>query len=196
MSATDPLSELRMQTAHLAVPVNDRDHVSGRRSAPVELVEYGDFECPHSARAHPIIETAQRYLADDLCFVYRYFSLNEIHPHAQLAAESAVSAGEQGRFWQMHDTLFRHRNALELDDLLDYAQSIGCDPTRVAAELAAGTHTARVLNDARGGLRSGVRGTPAFFVNGVRYDGPWADPTVFIGLLSHTATLAHAMAHH
>jgi protein-disulfide isomerase len=185
-----------MHTARLAVPVNDRDHVAGRRNAPVELVEYGDFECPHSARAHPIIEAAQRYLADDLCFVYRHFPLHEIHPHAQLAAESAEAAGEQGRFWQMHDTLFRHRKELELDDLLAYAQVIGCDPTRIAAELAAGTHTARALNDARGGIRSGVKGTPTLFVNGVRYDGPWADSTVFIGLLSHTATLAHAMAHH
>jgi protein-disulfide isomerase len=185
-----------MLSAHLAVPVNDHDHIAGRRSAPVILVEYGDFECPHSARAHPIVEAAQRYLADDLCFVYRHFPLIEVHPHAQLAAEAAEAAGEQGRFWQMHDTLFRHQNALELDDLLDYATVIGCDATRVAAELAAGTHTERVLNDMRGGVRSGVQGTPTFFVNGVRYDGPWANPTVFIGMLSHAATLAHAVAPH
>jgi protein-disulfide isomerase len=185
-----------MQTARLGVPVNDRDHIAGRRNAPVELVEYGDFECPHSVRAHPVVEAAQRYLADDLCFVYRHFPLTDIHPHAELAAEAAEAAAEQGRFWQMHDTLYRHANALELDDLLDYALAIGSDPTRVAAELAAGTHTARVLSDARGGVRSGVKGTPTFFVNGVRYDGAWADPIVFIGTLSRTATLAHAMAHH
>jgi protein-disulfide isomerase len=185
-----------MYTAHLAVPVNDRDHAAGRRNAPVVLVEYGDFECPHCARAHPIVEAAQRYLADDLCFLYRHFPLTEIHPHAELAAEAAEAAGEWGRFWQMHDWLFRHQNALELDDLLDYAQVIGCDAMRVAAELAAGTHTARVLDDARGGVRSGVTGTPAFFVNGARYDGPWADPTVFIGMLAHTATIAHALVHH
>jgi protein-disulfide isomerase len=119
-----------------------------------------------------------------------------MHPHAELAAEATEAAGEQGRLWQMHDALFRHQNALELDDLLDYAQAIGCDATRVAAELAAGTHTARVLDDARGGVRSGVTGTPAFFVNGARYDGPWADPTVFIGMLAHTATIAHALVHH
>jgi protein-disulfide isomerase len=174
--------------------VNDHDHIAGRRNAPIVLVEYGDFECPHSARAHPILEAAQRYLADDLGFVYRHFPLVEIHPHAQLAAEAAEAAGAQGRFWQMHDTLFRHQNALELDDLLDYATAIGCDATRVAAELAAGTHTARVLADMRGGVRSGVHGTPTFFVNEVRYDGPWADPAAFIGMLSQAAAFAHAVA--
>jgi protein-disulfide isomerase len=183
-----------MQSAFLAVPVNDRDHVAGRRNAPVSLVEYGDFECPHSARAHPIVEAAQRYLADDLCFVYRHFPLTDAHPHAALAAEAAESAAEQGRFWQLHDALFRYQKALELDDLLNYAGTIGCDPTRVAAELAAGTHTARVMSDFRGGMRSGVKGPPTFFVNGARYDGPWANPTLFISMLSRTATLAHAVA--
>jgi protein-disulfide isomerase len=185
-----------MQTVLLAVPVNDRDHVAGRRRAPVSLLEYGDFECPQSARAHPIVEAAQRYLADDLCFVFRHFPRTDAHPHAALAAEAAESAADQGRFWQMHDALFRHQHALELDDLLDYAGAIGCDPARVAAELAAGTHTARVMNDFRGGVHGGVKGPPTFFVNGTRYDGPWANPTVFIGMLSHTATLAHAVAPH
>jgi protein-disulfide isomerase len=183
-----------MPSAHLTVAMNDHDHIAGRRNAPVAVVKYGDFECSHSARAHPMVEAAQRYLADDLCFVYRHFPLIEVHPHAQLAAEAAEAAGEQGRFWQMQDTLFRHQNALELDDLLDYATVIGCDATRVAAELAAGTHTERVLNDKRGGVRSGVQGTPTFFVNGVRYDGPWANPTVFIGMLSQAATHLHAVA--
>jgi protein-disulfide isomerase len=156
------------------------------------LIEYGDFECPHSARAHPVVHLARRELGDELCVAYRHFPLTKIHPHAQLAAEASESAGAQGHFWQMHDLLFRHQNALELDDLLRYAEMAGANPIRVAAELAAGTYTEKVLEDARGGLRGGVQGTPTFFVNGVKYDGPWADAAVFIGMLQQVPGMAPA----
>jgi protein-disulfide isomerase len=174
------------------LPLSAGDHIAGPSNAPVVLIEYGDFECPHTGRAHPIVQLARRELGDDLCFAYRHFPLTDIHPHAQLAAEASESAGAQGHFWQMHDILLRHQNALELDDLLNYAEMAGANPVRVAAELAAGTHTDKVMEDARGGLRSGVHGTPAFFVNGVKYDGAWADPVVFIGMLQQIASMASA----
>jgi protein-disulfide isomerase len=185
-----------MHTAQTVVPLSDRDHIAGRPTAPVILIEYGDFESSACARAHPIVQAAQRELGDILCFVYRHFPLTARHPHAQLAAEAAEAAGAQGRFWPMHDILFRHQNALELDDLLDYAERAGANPIRVAGELAAGTHTQKVLDDARGGLRSGVHDTPTFFVNGTRYEGVWADQASFVGMLARAAMLAHEVSHH
>jgi protein-disulfide isomerase len=181
-----------MRTPRTVPPLSASDHIAGSPSALVVLLEYGDFENPPCARAHPIVQLARRELGDDLCFAYRHFPLTAVHPHAQLSAEAAEAAGAQGHFWQMHDILFRHQNALELDDLLNYAEMAGANPIRVAAELAAGTHTEKVLEDAHGGLHGGVQGTPTFFVNGVRYDSPWADPSIFISKLQQLASIAPA----
>ena len=185
-----------MKTSQLVVPVSDRDHVAGSVDAPVVLVEYGDFECPHCGRAYDVIEAARRYLGDELCLVYRHFPLVEIHPHAQLAAEAAEAAGAQGRFWEMHALLFRHQQALAPENLLVYARMAGCEVPQVAADLASGKWTRRVMDDRRGGAASGVFGTPTFFINELRYDGPWADFPTFIGVLSHTAQAAHAVTPH
>jgi protein-disulfide isomerase len=182
-----------MLRSRLMVPVTDRDHIAGRLNAPVILVEYGDFECPHSGRAYDVIEAARRYLGDELCVVYRHFPLVEIHPHAQLAAESSEAASAQGRFWELHGLLFRNQLALEPENLLVYVGTAGCDVPQVAADLASGKWTRRVMDDRRGGLLSGMGGTPAFFVNEMRYDGPWADFPTFIGVLSHAAQAAHAV---
>lgn len=176
-----------MQTAHLAVPVNDRDHILGPNNAPVTLVEYGDFECPHCGRAHPIVQGIRRYMGDQLRFVYRHFPLTEAHPHAEMAAEAAEGAGAQGSFWEMHDMLFRNQHALEPTDLLMYAAKIGVDARRLARELAAGTYKRKVRDDFRWGIRSGVNGTPTFFTNGYRYDGDWTDAAQFIQALSEAA---------
>ena len=135
-----------------------------------------------------MILRVRRSMGDSLRFVFRHFPLAEAHPHAQHAAEAAEAAGAQGRFWEMHDALFHNQEALEDADLLAYAAEIGIDPQQVASELAAATYTKEVRDDFRGGVRSGVNGTPTFFVNGVRYDGNWSDTAVFIKVLTDAAT--------
>ena len=158
------------------------------------LVEYGDFECPHCRRAHPIVQGVRRYMGDRLRLVFRHFPLTEAHPHAEHAAEAAESAAAQGRFWEMHDMLFRNQEALEDDDLSMYAARIGIDAQQVARELAAGTHAKRVREDFRSGIRSGVNGTPTFFINGSRYDGNWSDTDEFIQVLVAAAAQVHVGA--
>jgi protein-disulfide isomerase len=183
-----------MATSTLTVPVNEHDHSIGPADAPVTLVEYGDYECPHCGRAHPLVQAIKRQLGDRLRFVYRHFPLTEAHPHAQTAAEAAEAAGAQGRFWQMHDTLFRNQQALYDEDLLLYAARIGVDVERFARELVAGTYVKKVRDDFRSGVRSGVNGTPTFFVNGERFDGNWTDPAEFVQVLLDAAALSHAGA--
>jgi protein-disulfide isomerase len=177
-----------MESPRLVVPVSDRDHTSGPDNAPVTLVEYGDFECPHCGRAEPIVQGIRRSLADQLRFVYRHFPLSEAHPHAQSAAESTEAAGAQGKFWEMHDMLYRHQRALSLPDLLEYAREIGADSEKVARELEAGLYRKKVRDDFRNGIRSGVNGTPTFFINGIRYDGNWSDTGEFLQALNEAAT--------
>jgi len=160
-------------TAVLTAPITERDHQAGSPAAAVTLVEYGDFECPHCGRAYPIVKRIKREMGDNLLFVYRHFPLTRIHPHAEHAAESSVAAAAQGSFWPMHDRLFERQFALEDEDLVEYARELGLDSVRVARELAARAHRAHVRDDFMGGVRSGVNGTPTFFINGVRWDGGW-----------------------
>lgn len=159
--------------ALLRVPVNGRDHVQGPASAPVTLVEYGDYECPHCGRAYPIVKEVQKHLGTQLRFIYRNFPLREVHPHAQHAAEAAEAAGAQGGFWEMHDTLFEHQRALDDGHLAQYARSIGLDEEQFTAALNAHDFAGHVRSDFLGGVRSGVNGTPTFFINGVRHDDSW-----------------------
>ena len=154
----------------LALPVGERDHAQGPAHAPVTLVEYGDYECPHCGRAYPIVKEVQRRLGSTLRFVFRNFPLNESHPHAQHAAEAAEGAGAQGRFWEMHDSLFEHQRALDDQHLVGYAKALGLDLVAFEHDLRAHTHKARVREDFVSGVRSGVNGTPTFYVNGVRVD--------------------------
>jgi protein-disulfide isomerase len=172
-----------MSAGQLSPPVGPHDHVAGPNDAPLTLVEYGDLECPYCGMAHPIVKAAQRALRDQLRFVFRHFPLKEIHPHAPHAAEATESAGAQGKFWEMHDIIFEHQHAMEDGDLLRYAKSLGLDAERVAQDLAAGTYEKKVREDFRSGVRSGVNGTPTFFVNGHRFDGVWADERRFIAAL-------------
>jgi protein-disulfide isomerase len=158
----------------------------------VTLVEYGDYECPHCGRAHVILQDVLAELGDEVRFVFRNFPLAEAHPHAEVAAEAAESvaahAGNEA-FWTIHDLLFENQDALEEDDLLGYAAAAGADPHAMADDLAAGAMTARVRADFKSGVRSGVNGTPTFFVNGRRFDGNWGDPGAFAAAL-HSAALA------
>jgi Na+:H+ antiporter, NhaA family len=157
----------------LTVPVDaDRDHVRGPVDAPVTLVEYGDFQCPFCGAAHPVVESVRATMGDDLQFVFRHFPLTTMHPNAEPAAEAAEAAGSQGRFWPMHDSLFLHQDRLAAPDLVARAHALHLDVDRFTAELADRSHAGRVREDFLGGVRSGVNGTPTFFVNGIRYDGP------------------------
>jgi protein-disulfide isomerase len=173
--------------AELSPPVSERDHVAGPEDALVTLVEYGDYECPYCGMAYPIVKRAQRELGSKLRFVFRNFPLAESHPHARLAAQAAEAAGAQGKFWEMHDMLFEHQDALEAQDLIGYAKSLGLDTAQFARDLETGKYEKRVRDDFRNGVRSGVNGTPTFFVNGNRYDGSWANEEAFLSALHATA---------
>jgi protein-disulfide isomerase len=176
-----------MSDGGLTPPVSERDHIAGPDDAPATLVEYGDYECPYCGMAHPVVKRAQRELGKQLRFVFRNFPLGEAHPHAQIAAQAAEAAGAQGRFWEMHDMIFEHQDALEVEDLLGYAASLGLDADQIRRDLEAGTYVKRVRDDFRSGVKSGVNGTPTFFVNGVRYDGSWANENAFISALRDAA---------
>lgn len=155
----------------LTKPVTEADHIEGPSSAPVTLVEYGDFECPHCGRAFPIIEEVRRKMGDQLRFVYRHFPLAEIHPHAQAAAESAEAAGAQDKFWQMHHQLFTHQDALGHVQLLQYAKEIEIDLDQFDKSLKTHEFAQHIRTDFMSGARSGVNGTPTLFINGIRYEG-------------------------
>ena len=156
----------------LTVPVSKRDWHRGYLNAPAQLLEYGDFECPVCGAAHPLVQAIQEAMGRDLCFVFRNFPLANVHPHAENAAEAAEAAGAQGKYWEMNDLLFENQEALEEKDLAAYAASLGLDVSRLIKEVMAGTYVGRLREDFLGGVRSGVNGTPTFFVNGWRYDGP------------------------
>ena len=162
-----------MDESRLAVPVSERDHILGSSTAPVTLVEYGDFECPHCGRAHPILQQLLDEVGDEVALVFRHFPLSQIHPHAQQAAESAEAAGAQDRFWEMHDMLFEHQNALDEPNLVEYGKALGLDAPRFAQEVSGGLYVPVVREQFMSGVRSGVNGTPTFFINGRRHDGPW-----------------------
>jgi protein-disulfide isomerase len=178
--------------ARLILPVTDRDHVHGPADAPATLVEYGDYECPFCGRAHPVVKGVQHRLGRRLRFAFRHFPLAEMHPHATRAAEAAEAAGAQGKFWAMHDMLFEHQHALTDPDLLGYAEFLGLDVQRFLTDLAEGAHEAKVRSDFMSGVRSGVNGTPTFFINGVRHDGPWDPDTLTEALLAAAAIHVHA----
>jgi protein-disulfide isomerase len=152
-------------------PLGPGDHVDGPRDAPLELVMYGDFQCPFCNAAQPILRRVRDRLEGRLRFAFRHFPLTEIHPDAQRAAEASESAAAQDAFWEMHDALYGRRGELGLDSVLAAARSVGLDAERVREELAAGAHAARVEADVRSGRAAGVSGTPTFFVNGVRHRG-------------------------
>lgn len=169
-----------MSSGQLTPPIGAQDHAAGPAGAPVTLVEYGDYECPYCGMAYPVVKRVQSALGNQLRFVFRNFPLAEAHPHARLAAQAAEAAGAQGRFWEMHDMLFENQSALEPADIVGYAQSVGLDLKRFEQDMEAGTYAKKVRDDFRSGVRSGVNGTPTFFVNGERYDGSWANEEGFI----------------
>ena len=162
----------------LTLPVaDDRDHVQGPANAAVTLLEYGDYECPFCGAAYPIVKHVQETMGERLRFVFRNFPITTAHPHAEQAAEAAEAAAAQGQFWPMHDLLYENQRHLETDDLIAYASRLGLDVPRFQRELADHVHAARVREDFMSGVRSGVNGTPTFYIDGERYEGSYdAEP--------------------
>jgi len=160
--------------------VSEHDHVAGRADAPLTLVEYGDYQCPHCATADLVVRAVQSALGAELRFVFRNFPLTEVHPAAEPAAEFAESAALRGKFWEAHDALFAWSRengpeSLGLEAFDSIALSLGLDPQRIEEDVGGHRHLERIKNDFSSGVRSGVNGTPTFFINGQRFDGP---PTI------------------
>ena len=157
--------------AMLKTPITPRDHIKGDPDAPVILVEYGDYQCPYCAMAQPVIRELLRSFSTDLALVFRHFPLTEVHPMAPIAAQAAEFAGAHNAFWGMHEALFANQPQLSLPVIFGIAGALGLSQAELQEALDAGTYLQKVRDDFMGGVRSGVNGTPCFFVNGLRYDG-------------------------
>lgn len=155
----------------LTIPLGVSDHKTGPDSAPLSLVEYGDYECPYCGEAYPVLKLVQQALGQELNFAFRNFPLTEMHPHAFRAAEFAEMAASVGKFWQAHDMLYENQNALRDEDLLRYGKALGIDE-KVIERAFDGSFDQKIRADFSGGVHSGVNGTPTLFINGIRYDGP------------------------
>ncbi len=166
------MGELSLSEAKMLVePVTEQDHTLGPETAPVTVVEYGDYECPSCLNAVPIIGEVRRSLGKRLRFVFRHFPLSSVHPHASAAAEAAEAAAEQGKFWEMHEALFRHQRELGELDLSHLALTLGLEIYRFESNRNREQYRRRICADFEGGVRSGVNKTPTLFINGRRYDG-------------------------
>src|SRR2546422_7492615 len=160
----------------------NRDHIQGSADTPVTLLEYGDYECPYCGAAYPIVKEVPSRMGVRLRFVFRNFPITTSHPHAEQAAEAAEGAAAQGRFWQMHDVLYENQRRLEDPALRSYAESLGVDVEQFDRELTEHVHAARVREDFMSGVRSGVNGTPGFYINGVRHDDSYDVETLLAAL--------------
>jgi protein-disulfide isomerase len=165
------------------MPVSeDRDHVQGPAGAAVTLVEYGDYECPYCGAAYPIVKEVQSRMGETLRFVFRNFPITTSHPHAEQAAEAAEAAATQNRFWEMHDVLYENQSNLRDADLRAYADTLSLDVEQFDNELSEHVHAPRVREDFMSGVRSGVNGTPTFFINGTRHDDSYDLETLLAAL--------------
>jgi protein-disulfide isomerase len=157
----------------LSVPVGPEDHRQGDLDAESTLVEYGDYECPSCGQAYPIAKRLQKHFGKRLLFVFRNFPLGQMHPHAEAAAETAEFAGSHDKFWEMHDLLFENQDRLGDRLLGELTQKVHLDPAQLQDALEKREFEPRVRTDFAGGVRSGVNGTPTFFIGGRRHDGPY-----------------------
>lgn len=155
----------------LASDVTEQDHAQGPADAPITLLEFGDYECPDCGNAYPVIKRLIAELGPRLRFIFRNFPLSNVHPHASVAAQAAEAAAAQGKFWEMHDLLYEHQKDLADIEMSKFALRIGLEIYRFDADLASERFARRVTADYESGVRSGVTGTPTFFVNGMRYVG-------------------------
>lgn len=155
---------------NLAAPVGRSDHAQGPEDAPVTLLEYGDYQCPFCADMQPMLKAIAKKMGGQMRFVFRHMPLIEMHPYAQFAAEAAEAAGAQGKFWQMHEAIYQQQSELGTDLLHQLAVKLTLDIAQFSADLDARRYRPRVKRDFMSGMRSGVAGTPAFFINGERYE--------------------------
>jgi protein-disulfide isomerase len=155
----------------LTPPLGPDDHADGPHDAPLELVMYGDFQCPFCTAAQPILRRVRDRLQGRLRFAFRQFPLRRLHPDAERAAQASEAAAAQGAFWAMHDALYGLRGQLGIEDIVAAAARIGLDAERIRADVEAGTYAAEVQADVESGAASGVTGTPTFFTGGVRHTG-------------------------
>ena len=160
-------------SAPLTLPVGPRDHIRGPETAPVTLVEYGDFECPQCAAAYPIVERIVDTFGERLRFVFRHFPLTNSHPNAQHAAEAAEVAARGGRFWPMYDALYAERAKLSDRKILECGALAGVASVEIERAWASHELLGRIKEDFASGIKSGVTGTPSFFINGARHEGGW-----------------------
>ncbi len=172
---------------HLALPVSDQDHTQGIATAPITLVQYGDYECPYTRQSTTSVRAIQPQLGNRLRLVFRNFPLIQIHPHALHAALAAEAADAQGKFWDMHDYIFHHQHTLEDADLERFAAAVGLDHARYVQDVNDQRVLSRIQTDMEGGERSGVGGTPTFFINGILYEGSW-DQDEFLAALTSAST--------
>ncbi len=159
------------ESPKLTQPVSARDHAEGPADPPLTLVEYGDYQCPYCGAAYPVIKRLQKTLGKKLRFVFRNFPLTQAHPYAQIAAEAAEAAALQGKFWEMHDLLFERQTSLNPEIIPTWANGIGLNVEQFGNDIKEGVVEKRIKEDRQSGIRSGVNGTPTFFINGIRYDG-------------------------
>ena len=169
----------------LKPPVKSSDHIQGVADAPVELVEYGDYQCPHCGRAYTVIKRIQQQLGNQLKFIFRNFPLAESHPNATNAAIATEAASKQNKFWEMHDIIFENQENLVDEDLINYAERIGLNVKQFKDDFDKQEIQQKVEDDFESGVRSGVNGTPSFFINGEKYDSSWDEST----LLKHLRSL-------
>ena len=162
----------------LSGDVTEQDHALGPADAPITLLEFGDYECPDCGNAFPVVKRLIAEMGPRLRFVFRNFPLSNVHPHASVAAQAAEAAAAQGKFWEMHDQLYGHQRELADMEMSRFALRIGLEIYRFDADLASERFSKRVAADYESGVRSGVKGTPTFFVNGVRYVGEKDYPTM------------------
>jgi protein-disulfide isomerase len=168
-----------MMELELTLPVNgSRDHVLGPQKAPITLLEYGDYECPYCRQANLIVGNVVQQLGDKMRFAFRNFPLTQIHPHAQHAAEAAECAGAQNKFWEMHDILYENQQALEDENLLKYAEILELNMSRFQNDFYNHTFAGLIREDFLSGVRSGVNGTPTFYINRMRYNDSWDQETL------------------
>ncbi len=179
-------------STQLKTAVTNQDHIQGSNNAPIKLVEYGDYQCSYCGEAYPIIKAIQQNLGKDLELVFRNFPLSEMHPDAENAAKAAEAAALQNKFWEMHDMLYENQQQLDESHLVQYAKKLGLDINQFQSDMQGKAVSDKIENDFESGVKSGVNGTPSFYINGEKYDGNWQDEDVFTqDLKSQLKTAVH-----
>ncbi|SFQ02944.1 DsbA family protein [Parafilimonas terrae] len=155
--------------------INSNDHIYGNEKALIELVEYGDYQCPYCGLAYPIVKNIQQELGADLKFVFRNFPLSKVHPFAFAAAVATEAAALQNKFWEMHDIIFENQERLNIENIIVFAENIGLDLQQFKYNIQQKEQSVKVERDFESGLRSGVNRTPSFYINGNKYEGEWRE---------------------